>query len=113
MAGKFEVYKDKAGEFRFRLKAGNNQVILTGEGYKSKAGCTNGIESVRKNAGNDARFDVHKDKNEKFRFTLKAANGEVIGQSQAYASELSCKKGIASVRKNSTDSPIVEIAQKE
>ena len=38
MAGKFEVYKDKAGEFRFRLKAGNGEVIATGEGYKSKAG---------------------------------------------------------------------------
>ena len=47
---KFEVYADKAGEFRFRLKAGNGQVIATSEGYKSKSGCMNGIESVKKNA---------------------------------------------------------------
>lgn len=47
---KFEVYKDKAGEFRFRLKAGNGQVIATGEGYKALAGCLNGIESIKKNA---------------------------------------------------------------
>ena len=47
---KFEVYKDKAGEFRFRLKATNGQVIATGEGYKALAGCMNGIESVKKNA---------------------------------------------------------------
>ena len=47
---KFEVYKDKAGEFRFRLKAGNGQIIAVGEGYKAKAGCLNGIESIRKNA---------------------------------------------------------------
>lgn len=47
---KFEVYKDNAGEFRFRLKATNGQVIATGEGYKAKAGCMNGIESVKKNA---------------------------------------------------------------
>lgn len=47
---KFEVYKDKAGEFRFRLKAKNGQIIATGEGYKAKAGCMNGIESVKKNA---------------------------------------------------------------
>lgn len=47
---KFEVYTDKAGEFRFRLKATNGQVIATGEGYKSKAGCMNGVESVKKNA---------------------------------------------------------------
>ena len=47
---KFELYEDKAGEFRFRLKATNGQVIATGEGYKTKAGCLNGIESVKKNA---------------------------------------------------------------
>lgn len=47
---KFEVYTDKAGEFRFRLKAGNGQIIATGEGYKSKSGCMNGIESIKKNA---------------------------------------------------------------
>lgn len=47
---KFEVYTDKAGEFRFRLKATNGQLIATGEGYKSKAGCMNGVESVKKNA---------------------------------------------------------------
>lgn len=47
---KFEMYKDKAGEFRFRLKATNGQIIATSEGYKAKAGCQNGIESVKKNA---------------------------------------------------------------
>ena len=47
---KFEVYKDKKGEFRFRLKATNGQIIATGEGYASKDGCMKGIESIRKNA---------------------------------------------------------------
>ncbi len=47
---KFEVYKDKAGEFRFRLKARNGEIIAVSEGYKAKASCLNGIESVRKNA---------------------------------------------------------------
>ena len=47
---KFEVYADKKGEFRFRLKATNGQIIATGEGYKAKASCLNGIESIRKNA---------------------------------------------------------------
>lgn len=47
---KFEVYADKAGEFRFRLKATNGQIIAVGEGYKAKASCLNGIESVKKNA---------------------------------------------------------------
>lgn len=47
---KFEIYADKAGEFRFRLKAANGQVIATGEGYKTLASCENGVESVKKNA---------------------------------------------------------------
>ena len=47
---KFEVYADKAGEFRFRLKATNGQVIAVSEGYKAMASCLNGVESVQKNA---------------------------------------------------------------
>ena len=47
---KFELYKDKAGEFRFRLKATNGQIIATSEGYKSIYGCINGVESVRRNS---------------------------------------------------------------
>ncbi|NCB30408.1 MAG: DUF1508 domain-containing protein [Clostridia bacterium] len=47
---KFEMYTDKAGEFRFRLKAKNGEIIVVSEGYKAKASCKNGIESVRKNA---------------------------------------------------------------
>jgi uncharacterized protein YegP (UPF0339 family) len=50
--GKFEVYTDKAGEFRFKLKAPNGEVIAVSEGYSSKTSCMNGIESVRKNAAN-------------------------------------------------------------
>lgn len=47
---KFEVYTDKAGEYRFRLKATNGQIIAVSEGYKAQASCLNGIESVKKNA---------------------------------------------------------------
>ncbi len=47
---KFEIYNDKAGEFRFRLKASNGQIIATSEGYKALKSCINGIESVKKNA---------------------------------------------------------------
>jgi uncharacterized protein YegP (UPF0339 family) len=50
MAGKFELYKDSSGRFRFRLKAGNGQIIAVAEAYESKASALNGIESVRKNA---------------------------------------------------------------
>ena len=47
---KFEVYVDKAGEFRFRLKARNGEIVAVGEGYKAKASCLNGIDSIRRNA---------------------------------------------------------------
>jgi uncharacterized protein YegP (UPF0339 family) len=60
MAGKFEMYKDKAGKFRFRLKAGNGEVIAVSESYESKGGCENGIESVKKNAP-DAAIDDQTD----------------------------------------------------
>ena len=50
---KFEIYVDKAGEFRFRLKAKNGEPILASEGYKTKAGCKNGIGSVKKNADSE------------------------------------------------------------
>ena len=50
--GKFEVYTDKAGEYRFKLKAQNGEVIAVSEGYSSKKSCMNGIESVKKNAPN-------------------------------------------------------------
>ena len=51
---KFEIYTDKAGELRFRLKAANGEIILSSEGYSSMSGCKNGIESVRKNADSEA-----------------------------------------------------------
>ena len=54
---KFEIYQDKAGEFRFRLKATNGQIIATSEGYKAMASCLNDIESVKKNAP-DAKIEV-------------------------------------------------------
>lgn len=47
---KFEMYEDKAGEYRFRLKARNGEVIAVSEGYKTKASCENGIDSVKNNA---------------------------------------------------------------
>lgn len=58
MAGKFELYTDKAGKFRFRLKAGNGEIIATGEAYESKAAAKNGIASVQKNAADAKVVDL-------------------------------------------------------
>jgi len=106
MAGKFEIYKDKAGEFRFRLKASNGQIILASEGYKAKTSCKNGIESVRKNSQSDGRFDRRETKTGKARFNLKAANGQVIGTSESYESTKARENGIASVAKNAPDAKV-------
>lgn len=58
MAGKFELYQDKGGDWRFRLKAGNGEVIATGQGYASKAGAQNGIDAVKRNAADAAIVEV-------------------------------------------------------
>jgi uncharacterized protein YegP (UPF0339 family) len=106
--GKFEVKKDKAGKFRFNLKAANGLVIFSSQGYNTKKACTNGIESVKKNCKDDSKFDRSKAKNGKSRFSLKAANGQVIGTSQMYASNSSMEKGIASIKKNAPKAAIAE-----
>lgn len=109
MAGKFEVFKDKAGEHRFHLKAGNGEIILTSEGYNEKAGCANGIESVKRNAANPDRFRKSTTESGKFRFNLTAANNQVIGTSQNYSSESGRDNGIESVGRSAPDASVAEI----
>jgi len=106
---KFEIYTDKRGEFRFRLKASNGQAILASEGYKAKASCTSGIESVRKNSQDDSRFERLESKNGKPYFNLKASNGQVIGNSEMYESTSGMENGIASVKKNALGAEVVEV----
>ena len=106
--GKFVITVRKNGEFQFNLKASNGQVILTSEGYNTKTACLNGVESVKKNAAIEDRYEVKVAKNGKPFFNLKASNGQVIGASQMYASERTMKLGIASVAKNAPEAPVVE-----
>jgi len=110
MPAKFEVYTDKGGEFRFRLKSGNGQPILASEGYKVKTSCLSGIESVRKNAPNDAMYERKESKAGKYLFNLKATNGQVIGTSESYESASSRDNGIESVKKNAPDALVEELA---
>ncbi|NNK77727.1 MAG: YegP family protein [Litoreibacter sp.] len=103
MAGEFELYENKAGQYRFRLKAGNGQIILASEGYKQKASAKNGIHSVGKNAPLDERYQRKSASSGKPMFNLKASNGQVIGTSETYSSEAARDSGIASVKKNAPD----------
>ena len=100
MAGKFELYKDSRSEYRFRLKAGNGEIILVSEGYEAKAGAENGIDSVKTNAPIDARFDRKMSSNGKYYFNLRAANNQVIGTSEMYETAAGRDNGIESVKSN-------------
>ena len=106
---KFEITKRKNGEFQFNLKAGNGQVILTSEGYTTKANCQNGIDSVRKNSTIDERYDKKSSTNNKFYFNLKATNRQIIGTSEMYESESSRDNGIASVKKNASTADVLDL----
>lgn len=96
---KYVIKKDKAGEFRFNLTAKNGQVILKSEGYTTKSSCKNGIESVRKNSPEDARYE-RKQTSAGFSFNLRSANHQVIGTSEVYTTEAARNKGIDSVKAN-------------
>lgn len=104
--GKFEIKKDKSGQFRFNLKAGNGQVILSSEAYKAKASCENGIDSVRTNSQDDSKFDRLTAKDDSPYFNLKATNGQVIGTSEMYSSTDAMENGIASVKTNAPDATV-------
>ncbi len=106
MPGKFEIYKDKKGAFRFRLKSSNGQIILVSAGYKAKSSCSNGIASVQKNSTDDTRFEKKDTKAGKFMFNLKAANNQVIGTSESYNTASSRDNGVKSVGKNAPGAKI-------
>lgn len=104
--GKFVITKRTNGEFQFNLNAGNGQTILSSEGYATKPNCENGIESVRRNAQDDSKFDRKTASNGKSFFNLKATNGQIIGSSQMYETEASRDNGIESVKNNATDATV-------
>lgn len=109
--GKFVIKLRKNGEFQFDLKATNGQVILSSEGYTTKAACLNGIASVKKNAPEDGRYERKEAKNGAPYFNLKAGNGQVIGTSEMYSSEAARDNGIESVKKNAPEAEVVDETQ--
>jgi hypothetical protein len=109
MAGKFEIYKDKKGEYRFRLLASNGENILASEGYKSKSSAMNGAASVQKNCGDGSCFVKNTTPTGKFRFNMKAKNHQVIGTSQNYDSESSRDNGIKAVGRAANGAKIVDL----
>ena len=109
MAGFFELSKSSDDQFRFVLKAGNGEIILTSELYKTRASAENGIASVQTNSPLDERYEKKTAANGKEHFNLKAANHQVIGSSQLYASTASRDAGIASVKTNGTSTTVKDL----
>ena len=108
MAGKFEIKTSTSGKFHFNLKAGNGQIILSSEMYESKSACENGIDSIKKNALEDGRYDRRTSSKGDPYFVLKAGNGQEIGRSEIYSSA-SAMDGIESTK---TNAPTAEIEDK-
>lgn len=106
--GKFIVSTRTNGEFMFDLYADNHQVILTSQGYTTKANCMNGIESVRNNAQEDSRFKHEVAKDGRFYFNLTSGNGQVVGTSQMYTTQDACMKGTQSVMNNAPSASVEE-----
>ena len=108
MAGKFVLKTAKNGKFHFSLKASNGQIILSSEMYDTRKSAENGISSVKKNVGNEKRFERKVSNKGENYFNLKAANGEVIGKSEMYTSKRGMENGILSVQKNAPDAPVTD-----
>jgi uncharacterized protein YegP (UPF0339 family) len=110
MAAKFEIKKGSGGQYRFNLKAGNGEIILSSEQYQSKQGAEKGIESVKTNAPNDSRYERKETGNGQPYFVLKAANGEQIGRSETYSSKSAMENGIESVKKNAPGAAVEDLS---
>jgi uncharacterized protein len=109
MAGKFTLRKTDKGNFVFNLKASNGQVILTSQPYADKRGALNGIASARRNAGKDTNFERLTAANGQPYFVLRAANTQIVGQSEMYSAKKTMENGVASVMKNAPDAPLEDL----
>ena len=107
MAGIF-VLKPSGDQFVFNLQAANGQVILSSERYTTRASARDGIESVRQNAAQAARFERLSSAAGEPYFVLKAANGQVIGRSETYSGNAAMENGIQSVMQNAPDARLEE-----
>lgn len=103
---KFAGKTGKDGKFYFNLTAKNGQVVLSSEGYASKSGAENGMQSVKTNSVNRGNYEVLTGGNGAPYFVLKAGNGEVIGRSEMYSTNAAVETGINSVTENA---PVAEI----
>ena len=103
---KFQIFTGEGGEFRFRLRARNGEIILASESYGAKAGCENGIRSVKENAPKDERYQRKTASDGSPYFVLVAGNYEPIGHSEMYSSEQARENGIEAVKDTAPGAPV-------
>ena len=108
---KFEIYKDNKMEFRWRLKAANGESLATsGQGYKAKADCKNGVERIQKDAADKLKIEVYEDNAKQHRFRIIASNGQTIGtSSQGYKAKADCEKAVDLIKKGAKESEVNEV----
>jgi uncharacterized protein YegP (UPF0339 family) len=106
----FVLYKDKAAEFRWRLKASNGEILATsGDGYKSKASAKQAIESLQSHADDAKRFtfEVYSDAKGEYRFRIVAKNGQKVGaSSEGYKDKADAEKAVASIKKGAASAAV-------
>ena len=109
---KYQIFKDTRGEFRWRLRAGNGEIVLhSSEGYQTRQGCTNSIESVRVNSPLDSRYLRSTLTNGQYGFLLRAANHLTLGRSEAYTTSFSRDGGIDVVKKIAPTAPVEDLTR--
>lgn len=104
----FELRKNDNGHFSFILLDGDDKTLLKSEQYNSKASAQNGIESIRKNAREDSRYELKESNNGKFYFNLKATNGQIIGTSPLLADTEARDAAIAKVKAEAALASVLE-----
>ena len=106
--GKFRLFKGSNGQFYFNLMAPNGEIIGHSEGYITRQGALNGVDAVRVNSPYDPRYTLFQGKDRQYYFNLKAANNQIILQSEGYASKQGALNGIASVKRYAPTAELVD-----
>jgi uncharacterized protein YegP (UPF0339 family) len=107
----FEMYQDAAGQYRWRLKSANGNVLaVPGQGYVAKADCKHAIDSIKENAASTKQtFETYQDSKQEHRWRLKSSNGQTIAtSSEGYKVLADCEKAIDTIKKGAKDAEIVE-----
>lgn len=107
--GKIETFIGKDRQYYFHLISDAGEILLVSEGYKTKAGCLNGVKSIKQNASANKNYRRKTSKNDQYYFVLLAANKKIIGTSKMYASDALCNKTIESVQKMTPEASVVSL----